>query len=197
MDTKKNHSDIIEYEETAKEKHYHRGKSSENLLDKQAILKGLNIQDGQTVLDAGCGNGYMAKEFAKITGESGKVYALDPDDISIGILQTETKNTVIEAFTGDITQKTILLDSAIDLIYLSTVVHGFSKEQMKGFTAEIDRILKSNGKLAILEINKKNTPFGPPIKLRFSPEELVNEMKLNPIKTIKIGQYFYLQLFKK
>ncbi len=95
MDTKKNHSDIIEYEETAKEKHHHRGKSSENLLDKQAILKGLNIQDGQTVLDAGCGNGYMAKEFAKITGESGKVYALDPDDISIGILQTETKKTVL------------------------------------------------------------------------------------------------------
>jgi ubiquinone/menaquinone biosynthesis C-methylase UbiE len=180
-----------------KEKHHHRGKSSESLLDKQTILRELNILTGQTVLDAGCGNGYMAKEFAKITEESGKVYALDPDEISINILKSEVQNTVIEAFVGDITKETELKDSSIDIIYLSTVIHGFSEKQMDGFLKEIKRILKPSGKLGILEINKNDTPFGPPMGLRFSPEELIKEINLNPTKTVKVGQYFYLQIFKK
>ena len=58
-------------------KHHHRGKSSESILDKVAILKALDVRTGQTILDAGCGNGYMAKEFAELTGETGKVYALE------------------------------------------------------------------------------------------------------------------------
>jgi ubiquinone/menaquinone biosynthesis C-methylase UbiE len=33
---------------------------------------------GQTILDAGCGNGCMSKEFSKLLNNTGKVYALDP-----------------------------------------------------------------------------------------------------------------------
>ena len=84
------------------QKHHHRGKSSESLLDKAQILASLSITPGQTILDAGCGNGYMAKEFAKLTGKTGKVYALDPDTISIDILRSETAGTIIEPFIGDI-----------------------------------------------------------------------------------------------
>jgi len=53
------------------QKHYPRGESSESFLDKNAILENLIIMPGQIVLDAGCGNGYMAKEFAKLTGKTG------------------------------------------------------------------------------------------------------------------------------
>ena len=105
-----------------KEKHHHRGKSSESLFDKQTILRELNIQTGQTVLDAGCGNGYMAKEFAKITGESGKVYALDPDETSINILKSEVQNTVIEAFVGDITK--VFKRKSLDIKKISGEIKG-------------------------------------------------------------------------
>jgi ubiquinone/menaquinone biosynthesis C-methylase UbiE len=53
----------------------------------------LNIQPGQIILDAGCGNGYMAKAFAKRVSPSGKVYALDNDTHSINILKTEMQDT--------------------------------------------------------------------------------------------------------
>ncbi len=65
---------------------HHRGRSSESLMDKDKILATLSITPGQIILDAGCGNGYMAKVFAKLTGETGKVYALDPDPVVIEIL---------------------------------------------------------------------------------------------------------------
>jgi ubiquinone/menaquinone biosynthesis C-methylase UbiE len=178
------------------QKHDHRGKSSESLLDKHKILANLSIVPGQVILDAGCGNGYMAKEFAALTGKTGMVYALDPDAVSIGILMTETLDRNIEAFVGDITKETTLKASSIDLIYLSTVIHGFSEKQMEGFLKEIERLLKTDGKLAIVEIKKEATPFGPPHDIRFSPEELRQRIDLHPMQLIDVGEHFYMQLFE-
>lgn len=178
-------------------KHHHRGKSSEKLLDKNEIISSLNISEGQTILDAGCGNGYMAKEFAKLVKDTGKVYALDPDKISIEFLQSTIETTTIEPFVGDITNKTMLKGASIDLIYLSVVFHGFSEIQIEGFLAEVQRLLKSDGILAILEIKKEKTPFGPPLNIRLSPEELKEKIQLTPKETINIGRYFYMQLFQK
>jgi hypothetical protein len=65
------------------------GKFSEGLLNHETILANLTICAGQTILDAGCGNGYMAKKFSALVGAAGKIYALDPDKISIANLKKE------------------------------------------------------------------------------------------------------------
>lgn len=176
--------------------HRHRGKSSESYLNKDIALKELNILSGQTILDAGCGNGYMSKNFSKILGNTGKVYALDPDQVAIDILKKETEGTNIKPIEGDISKKTQIEASSIDLIYLSTVFHGFSKDQIDGFQKEAKRLLKPNGKLAIVEIKKEKTPFGPPLEIRFSPDELKKAITLMPISFVEVGEYFYMQVFK-
>ena len=183
--------------ETSKEKrHHHRRKFTENLLNKELILKALNIQIGQTILDAGCGNGYMSKVFSTEVTESGKVYALDPDSEFIEILRMETQGTNIEEIVGDITRPTQLNQSSVDIIYLSAVIHRFSKQQMRGFLGEVERLLKPNAVLAIVEIEKKETPFGPPLNMRLSPEDLKDKVPLAPLNTIQVGEHFYIQIFK-
>lgn len=177
--------------------HQHKGKSSEKLLDKEKILNAVPIARGQTILDAGCGDGYMAKAFAQLTGESGKVYAMDVDEASIQALRSAPGAHTIEAFTGDISSVTKLASSSIDLVYLSTVLHGFTAEQMTGFISEVQRLLKPGGVLAILEIKKKDTPFGPPLSIRMSPEELKTRMPFAAGATVDINDYFYLQIFEK
>lgn len=189
--------EFVKYEKRVEERHHHRGKSSESLLDKAAILSALAIEFGQTVLDAGCGNGYMSKEFSQMVGDRGSVYALDPDEINITFLREETEGTNIVALVGDITATTQLPASAIDLIYLSTVFHIFSPEQIKGFEAEVKRLLAPRGKLAIVEIVKRATPFGPPLNMRVSPEDLTHKLRLSPLGTVDVGEYFYMQLFEK
>ncbi len=172
------------------------GKFSEGLLDEEKIIKELNILTGHSILDAGCGDGYMAKIFSKLVGKQGKVYALDPDKNSIVTLNGELDgNSNITAFVGDITQNTNLEDSSLDLIYLSTVFHIFSKEQVQLFDKEAKRILKRNGKLAIVNIGKEETPFGPPLEMRSSPEELINKLTFTPKGLISVAEYFYMQLF--
>jgi ubiquinone/menaquinone biosynthesis C-methylase UbiE len=175
---------------------HHRGKSSEGFLDKNIILRELNIFPGMIILDAGCGNGYMSKEFSKALNNTGKVYALDPDRETIEALRRETRGTNIEAMQGDITKTTPLDTSSIDLIYLSTVIHIFSEDQIQTFQKEARRLLKPHGTLAVVEIQKQSTPFGPPLNMRFSPEELKEAITLPPLTTVKVGQYFYMQLFE-
>ncbi len=183
--------------ECAAAEHHHKGKSSESLLDKTAILAALEITPGQTILDAGCGDGYMSRAFAAAMDNKGVVYALDPDEEAIAQLQRDTKYSNIQALVGDITTRTPLPDASIDLVYLATVVHGFSPSQMAGFQNELIRILKPRARLAIVEIDKQDTPFGPPMELRFSPAELQQRIPLIPTALERAGEHFYLQVFEK
>lgn len=176
--------------------HQHKGRFTEGLLDSKLILKELKIKAGQTILDAGCGNGYMAKLFSKEVGQSGKVYALDSNSYFIEILKLEVKGTNIETIEGDITKPTQLKASSIDIIYLSTVFHVFSQQQRQGFLQEVIRLLKHKALLAIVEIEKKETPFGPPLNLRYSPEELKKTIPLILVNTVQVGEHFYMQIFQ-
>lgn len=191
-----NHSDGVEGGRAEGRVHHHRGKSSESLLDMEAVMACLGSLSGQIVLDAGCGNGYMSKLFSMAVGSDGRVYALDPDEDSIENLRREVDGTNITALAGDITTDTGLPESLFDLVYLCTVFHGFSSGQVSGFEREVRRILKPGGRLAVVEMVKRATPFGPPLEIRYSPEELIRELELNPLATSSVGEYLYLQLFE-
>jgi ubiquinone/menaquinone biosynthesis C-methylase UbiE len=172
------------------------GKFTEGLLNEEAILGNLNISAGQRILDAGCGNGYMAKKFSKRVGDAGRIYALDTDRIAISNLLKETENTNIEPFVGDITKSTVLRTASIDLVYLSTVFHIFSKIQIEGFVKEVSRILKPHARLAVVNIKKIDAPFGPPLDMRSSPEELRQKVPLDPLILVDVSNYFYMQVFE-
>ncbi len=171
-------------------------KFTEGMLDNDLILETLAIASGQTVLDAGCGTGYMAKLFADRVGSSGKVIALDPNSHFIRILAQETRGTVIRAMEGDITRPTGLPSRSVDLIYLATVMHIFSPQQVQGFVQEVGRLLKPGGILAVVNLDKKETPFGPPVAQRYAPEDVVAVMPLQLLKTLSVADYFYMQLFR-
>ncbi len=192
----KDEGKISEDEMPGEKKHRHKGKSTESLLDKERIREVLKIRPGQTVLDAGCGSGYMSRVFSEEVTASGSVVALDPDTEAIEVLERQTRGTNIRTMAGDITRPTSLEASSVDLIYLSTVMHGFSREEMSGFLEEAQRLLKPGAMLAVVEIEKKETPFGPPMKIRLSPEELQEIVPLSPAGTFRPGDHLYLQLFR-
>lgn len=172
-------------------------KSSEEQLDTTKILSHLGICPGQTILDAGCGDGYMAKKFSTLVGNSGKIYALDYRRELINTLHEEVIDTNIETLVGDITTTTKLEPCSIDLVYLSTVFHIFSPAQVVMFEEEMQRVLRPNAQLAIVNVIKEETPCGPPLKMRSSPEELRSKISLTPTKLVEVNMYFYMQIFQK
>ncbi len=176
---------------------HHRWNSSENLLNRAAILEKLDIGSGQTIVDAGCGNGYMARAFFKALNGTGRIYALDQSAEAIESLREETSGTNIFPVTTDITQLTPMQESSVDLIYLSNVFHVFSKDQIRGFNKEVRRLLKPEGRLAVVELKKEPTPIGPPLNIRFAPKELERAIDLKPVGWADVGPYHYMQIFRR
>ena len=66
---------------------------------------------------------------------------------------------------------------------------------MMDFLKEARRMLKPNAVLAIVEIEKKETPFGPAMESRYSPEDLKNRVPMIPVKTVMVGEHLYMQVF--
>jgi len=180
-----------------RERHHHRGKTSEGQVDATMVLEELRLRPGQSVLDAGCGDGYMAKAFAREVGAKGRVIALDPDEAAIARLRGETKGTNLEAIVGDITRRTALPAGSVDLMYLSNVFHGFAPDELPGFRAEVERLLRPLGRLAVVEFIKEATPCGPPLEIRCSPSEMRQLIPLTPLGTVGVGKLFYMQIFVK
>ncbi len=88
-----------------------------------------------------------------------------------------------------------LTEHSADLIYVSTVIHALPKQKLIPFLKEAKRVLKPNALLAIVEIEKKETPFGPAMENRYSPEELMQKVPMVPVKTVMVGEHFYMQVF--
>lgn len=176
-------------------KHSHGGKTSEWFIDKKQISGLLEIAPGSTVLDAGCGNGYMAVEFAALAGQGGKVYAFDVHKDSLSALKANALPANLTAREADITSSIPLEANSVDLVYLSLVYHGFTAEQRAGFIHEVKRVLRPEGRLAIVEFDKVENGFGPPMSIRYSPEKLTQAVDMQPASLTRLSDYLYLQIF--
>ncbi len=154
----------------------HRGPSSFYKHDSDLVFKKLALHSGDTLLDLGCGAGDYSIYAAKIVGESGAVYALDLhqemlDNICEKAHAQGLSN--IHPVVSDIRQRVDLPDDRIDTCLIATVLHTIDFPTDKAILfSEVRRVLKPEGKLAVIECKKENSLHGPPMMIRISPEEL-------------------------
>lgn len=174
----------------------HKRRFTEGLVDTDIILQELAVTSGQTIVDVGCGTGYMALLFAKEVGPAGQVFALDINDIYVRELEERCKGLNVRAQTCDMSGALPLDAASVDTMYISTVIHSRTSGQVQAFVAEAQRVLKPNGILAVVELAKHDTPFGPPLQQRYSPEELRAAIGLTPVTVIPVAEHFYMQLFR-
>ncbi|QGY41070.1 methyltransferase domain-containing protein [Pseudodesulfovibrio cashew] len=168
---------------------------SEGRLDDSLILKELKLSRGQTVVDGGCGSGYMSRLMARSVGPEGRVYALDVNAHYVDSLRREATEDNLEALVCDMTSTMPLTDGEADRVFISTVIHSLRREWMPGLIAELRRVLRPGGLLGVVEMAKVDTPFGPPLWQRYSPEELCAALPFEPVKTVMVAEFFYMQLF--
>jgi len=157
--------------------HKHHAKSSINFLDSDEILEKLKLNGNEIFMDAGCGDGHIAIKALNDYLPNGLVYAIDNYDVSIRELEDyKTENnlekliTVQADLTKDIPQ---IDDDSIDMIFMLNVVHGFKASgNMDDVIEKLLRILKSDGKIAIVEFRPIDWTFGPPTEIKYAPDEL-------------------------
>ncbi len=180
------------------------GKTSFDLVDPDLLFAEMGLEEGQSLLDLGCGPGRYALEAAQRLGPKGKVLALDLWPRGIGMLEEEAARqglANIEARVADITSPDLDLKAGFDLVLMATVLHDLvERNQERGALDNAARALRPEGKLALVEFVKKDGRPGPPKPVRLSPDqvaELARPRGLVPVETVELNRHLYLSLLKK
>lgn len=123
------------------------------------IITHLKLKKGMVVGDIGSGGGYFAGEFSKIVGDTGLVYAIDVNQRSLDFIESNLEKEAIENVKGILARPDgiELPVGSVDLFFLRNVFHHLP-EQAEYFRG-IKKLLKSNGKIAIIDYKKKKFSF--------------------------------------
>jgi ubiquinone/menaquinone biosynthesis C-methylase UbiE len=190
--------------EIAEKRHEHHGRSSRGFLDAGKVLRYIGVSEGDRFLDLGCGDGYFSIAASQVVGKDGIVYAFDADEGSITRLKKEIvdrKLTNIEASVVDITKKLPLADESISLAFMSNVLHGLvENDEAEGAFEEIARVTAQNGRLAVVEFKKQESPMGPPLSIRLSPDDvetLARRYGFSSESVQEVGPYHYAIILRK
>ena len=191
--------------------HKHHAKSSINFLDSDEILEKLNLKGSEVFMDAGCGDGHIAIKALNDYLPNGMAYAVDNYDISIKELEEYKQENNLDNLVNiqaDLTEDIPQIgDNSIDIIFMLNVVHGFKASGNMGDVIEkLLRILKNDGKMAIVEFKPIEWIFGPPLEIKYAPNELEEIFKGFGFKKVyfsELGQEgleeksHYLIIFEK
>ena len=177
------------------------GKSSFDLIDPGTLWAELDLPQGITFLDLGCGQGNYALAAADRVGPAGVVYAVDLWEEGIAELKDRAVRAAnLKALVAGAGQ--LPLDNhTVDVGFMATVLHDLVEAgTAAGALAEMNRVLKPGGRLAIVEFDKIDGPPGPPRHIRLEADEveaLVAPYGFARQKTVELGPYNYLMTFSK
>ncbi len=157
------------------------------------LIKKLPLSSSTVVVDFGCGPGYYTIELSK---KAQKVIAVDVSPQMLKKVQRKAQKACVKnvQFLKSDGKILAIENESVDLILLVTVYHevGDSEAVLKEFR----RVLKSNGKLVIVEVIKKGVFPGAPVQ---NSEAIKAEIEANNFKHAQTMPYknYGVFFFKK
>ncbi len=122
----------------------------------ERVIKELHLSPGERVADLGSGGGYFTFRLADAVGEGGRVYAVDVDTGLLEYLDEKSESDGypnVETVLADYDDPKIPGD-AIGMIFTSNTYHHL--ENRSSYFRHARRYLRANGRVAIVELQKKD-----------------------------------------
>ncbi len=169
-------------------------------LKVEAVLDNLDLKEGMTAGEFGCGSAIFSLALAKRL-HRGKVYALDVQEEKLSALKgkmASAKVNNIHTILCDLeaSNGSTLPDNSLDVVLIPNVL--FQAENKSAIINEAKRVLKLGGQLLIIDWLKPG-PFSPRSGM-ISPDKmkkLAEELELVFKKEFAVGDYHYALLFTK
>jgi len=153
------------------------------------VLSDFGLKAGDCFVDVGAGIGYFSLPASDIVGKEGLVYALDVELEMLEEIERKLEELEVSNLRSIVSEEyDFKLDNdTSDFTYICMVIHEVNDH--KRFLAEAHRITVNGGKLVIVEWNKKQSEFGPPIESRIEMNLLVSILNENGFKNIESSNY--------
>ena len=137
-------------------------------LDPLNFLRSNGLSSGMCIADIGCGPGFFTLSAAEIVGAEGKVYAIDTEELMLDELKKRNPPGNVTIVQSD--EHNIPLENdSCDFALLAFVLH---EAKEKGtFLNEAKRLLRVEGRLLLIDWEKKVEERGPPFEERVGREE--------------------------
>lgn len=153
-----------------------------------AVISSLGDLSGKTVADIGAGSGYFTFPLAK---NAAKVIAVDIDEKFIDHI--EKKIEALDADNLGIIETRLAVENdpylklnEVDIVLIVNTYHHI-QNRIKYFRS-LQKNLKPDGQLVIVDYKKKRTPMGPPSHIRLSSKQVVNELTEAGYTGIKVDE---------
>ena len=182
-----------------KKGHVHHGKTTRNILNPGRVLTASGLKSGDTLLDAGSGDGFISFAASQLVGENGIVYALDAYPESVANIKEEAEKEGVnnlETIFADLTDEIPLDDNSVDVCVMANVLHGFvENNEVEEVMKVISRVVRSEGVFAVVEFKKLTGPPGPPLEVKLSTQDVKDilvQHDFHPVSSLEVGKYQYL-----
>jgi len=141
----------------------------------EEVVKALVVTQGQTVGDIGSGPGYFSLRFAKATGESGQVYAVDVVPKMLEVLRQRIEAARLYNITPVLasSDEPLIARGACDLILIVDTYHHFPDGPV--YLKVLKSKLKKGGRIANIDFHQGDLPVGPPAEQKISREDFLKE----------------------
>jgi ubiquinone/menaquinone biosynthesis C-methylase UbiE len=141
-------------------------------------------------MDAGCGDGHVSMEAYDMLGEEATIYSVDVYGPSIEDMEKEVEEKGIKniiPIQSNIAERIALEDDTVDICLLINVFHHYvAMEENDEAIEELKRIIKPGGKIAVMDYKKMDTGYGPPLRVKSSPEELEEMFAKHGLKMMQL-----------
>lgn len=161
------------------------------------------VSTGATVADLGSGIGTWTLPLARLVGPSGRVYAVDIQKDLLGNIESKAREAGLSNIVylwGDIETRggSKIAESSVDVVVLGSVL--FQSSAAYSIALEVKRILKSGGRVLVIEWKDSFGGIGPTPEMVVTPlalEKIFVEAGFTPVKNISVGEYHYGMILRK
>lgn len=171
-------------------------------IDPHKVVGYMGLKSGQVVADLGAGSGFYAVAAGKIVGNTGIVYAIDVQEAKlIATHSAAAQNGLnnIQVFKADLDKPFLdIAETSCDAVIIASILHEVSSRE--ALLKNAYRLLKSGGRLLIVEWKLDPAPFGPSMQQRIDPEKLTQELAqlgLRKDMDVPADSYHYAMVFVK
>lgn len=162
----------------------------------------LGIEPGMKVADFGAGSGAYVNLIAEALLGSGTVYAVDIQKDLLRRIKNEAERAGrknVEVLWGDLEQEGgSKLNSVLDLVLISNLL--FQVREKQAVVDEAARVVKSNGRVAIIDWSDSFGGLGPAPEMVVTKENayaLARKANLTFVKEFPAGAHHYGLIFRK